>query len=35
MTEYIITYDSGEKEIVKGYNIIMALSGAKKSIEKR
>jgi hypothetical protein len=33
MTEYIITYDSGEKEVVRGYNIIMALSGAKKGLD--
>jgi hypothetical protein len=33
VTEYIITYDNGEKEIVRGYNIIMALSGAKKGLD--
>lgn len=33
MTEYIVTYDNGEKEVVRGYNIIMALSGAKKGLD--
>lgn len=30
MTEWIITYANGEKEYVRGYNLFMAVSSAKK-----